>query len=231
MIHLPQFFKLDDGCWCATAQVACDTQQSADCNLDDPQRHQPTNHTLTTQRLAVRALCQALMRHLNITDDIDERRFPYRLSQAGHYLCFSHSQSQVAVILNTQRPSGIDIEAREVSWRLAQRFYHDEEITQLQNIDPPLRVQLCRHLWQIKECMVKIEQTTLIATLGRSYAPLIPEIINAAHINELTSTHYPSQSAQQDNNQQLIVLSETLLINQGSYRVGLILAEQLIVIF
>ena len=227
MIHLPQFFKLDDGCWCASAQVACDTQQSADC----PQRHQPTNHTLTTQRLAVRALCQALMRHLNITDDIDERRFPYRLSQAGYYLCFSHSQNQVAVILNTQRPSGIDIEAREVSWRLAQRFYHDDEITQLQNIDPPLRVQLCRHLWQIKECMVKIEQTTLIATLGRSYAPLIPEIINAAHINELTSTHYPFQSAQQDNNQQLIVLSETLLVNQDSYRIGLIPAEQLIVIF
>ncbi|WP_131669137.1 4'-phosphopantetheinyl transferase family protein [Psychrobacter pygoscelis] len=231
MIHLPQFFKLDDGCWCATAQIAFNTQQSADSNLGDSQRHQPTNHTLNIQRLAVRALCQALMSHLNITDDIDERSFPYRLSQAGHYLCFSHSQSQVAVILNTQRPSGVDIEAREVSWRLAQRFYHDDEITQLQNIEPPLCAQLCRHLWQIKECLVKIEQTTLIATLGQSCAQLIPEIINAARINELTSTHYPCQSAQQDNSQQLIVLSETLLVNQDSYRIGLILAEQLVVIF
>lgn len=228
MIQLPQFFRVDDGCWCALARlVAAPAPSFISKSANAHSEHHSANPSLTIQRLAVRALCKALLTHLNIDDDIDEHAFPYRLKQAGHYLCFSHSKNDVAVILHSQRPCGIDIESREISWRLAQRFYHYDEIAQLQAIPSPQRTLVCRYLWQIKECVVKIEQAMLIPTLGQSFAQIIPELHCVAKNDGLQKNHTLTPNPEQA----IIELSNPLYLNDECYIVGLTLASKLVIVF
>lgn len=177
----PKFLQLSEGSWVAVAQLA--TDQSL------PSKNRPTNKTpLAIQRLAVRELCQSLLKHLDYIDEIEESFFPYRLKQNGDYLCFTHSHDYVAVVLNASRPCGIDLELSEVRWQTVQRFYHPEELALLERIEPDLRQVLCRYLWQIKECFVKVEQGLLIPTLGQSLAPYLPELLTIL-------TPYSSQTA------------------------------------
>lgn len=172
----PSFVQLNAECWCGIAQVLVAESLT-------------TNKTpLAAQRLAVRALCQQLLMQITRNDAIDEGQFPYRLKQHGDYLCFTHSHDYVAVVLNASRPCGIDLELSEVRWQTVQRFYHSDELALLEGIAPDLRQVLCRYLWQIKECIVKIEQGQLIPTLGRSLAAYIPELLTIL-------TPYSSQTA------------------------------------
>ncbi len=149
------------------------------------------------QRQGVRLLLKKLLNELDINDSLDESSFPYRLSNSGHYVCFSHTssanknkvnerfastfnetlESRVAVIISRHRPVGIDVESNHVKWRVAQRFYSINEITALESLPISQRDNLAKLLWQIKESFIKIHQYTLAQGLGMNYAALIPDLV------------------------------------------------------
>lgn len=167
--------QINEGCWCGIAQLVEEKPLVAN-DMTAETKH--TNKTaLTAQRIAVRTLCQQLLTQANRADELDDSQFPYRLKEHGDYLCFTHSHDYVAVLLNARRPCGIDLELSAVRWRTAQRFYHADELVALAALEPTFRQVVCRYLWQIKECIVKVEQGTLIPTLGRSLLPQLTELI------------------------------------------------------
>lgn len=183
--------------WCATAEVravhSCHNQQT-NTHLSAPQL---AYNQRQLQRTGVRLLLQALLKKLAITDSLDESSFPYRLIDNQYYVCFSHSSGhsknatciqndrenpdipyiKVAVIINSNRASGIDIELNTVKWQVAQRFYHPRELTILQYMSLTQRNHVIKYLWQIKESFIKIYQYTLAQGLGMDYSDIIPNLI------------------------------------------------------
>ena len=188
--------------WCATAQVRPiqpHYEQTADAHLSLSAPH-IARHQRQQQRAGVRLLLQALLEKMNIRDTLDETSFPYRLTSSQYYVCFSHtgasSQSnaaqlnkekpfnrldsldnKVAVVISCHRPVGIDIEANNVKWQVAQRFYHPNELAILQALNSTQRDTVAKLLWQIKESFIKIHQYTLAQGLGMDYSASIPELI------------------------------------------------------
>ncbi|WP_040642798.1 4'-phosphopantetheinyl transferase family protein [Psychrobacter aquaticus] len=189
-----------------------------------------THNQRQLQRKGVRLLLQQLLDQLEINDALDESAFPYRLINNNYYVCFSHTGSknkndvnnnsgqathqplnnQVAVIISRDRPVGIDIEANDVAWKVAQRFYSANEIATIQALPMIQRNIVTKLLWQIKESLIKIHQYTLAQGLGKDYAYLIAGLLNA--IKE------PSP---------LIVIPDI----QSHYHIAVLPAQQTIVIF
>ncbi|SLJ84422.1 4'-phosphopantetheinyl transferase [Psychrobacter sp. DAB_AL43B] len=147
------------------------------------------------QRAGVRLLLQSLLNKLNISDNLDDSSFPYRLNTSQYFVCFSHTgasskntdikpnnerylDDKVAVIISRHRAVGIDIETNDVAWHVAQRFYHRNEITILQALPIIQRNNVVKLLWQIKESFIKVYQYKLAQGLGMDYSSLIPELIN-----------------------------------------------------
>ncbi|GAA0321974.1 hypothetical protein GCM10009129_19760 [Psychrobacter aestuarii] len=118
-----------------------------------------------------------LLGTLGIVDALDEQRFPYRLVKTGKYVCFSHSQTCVAVALSDMHPIGIDVETQAIDWRVAKRFYHADDVRQLQRLPIDKRAMVSLWLWQIKESFIKIHQYTLAQGLGVHYANLVAALI------------------------------------------------------
>ena len=217
------YTQLDATTWCATAQVSqtLKAQQEEkiwqttaftshiaryDFTEVNWQYHSATL-TLSVRELAhkqrqlqrqgVRLLLKKLLNELNISDSLDESGFPYRLSNNGYYVCFSHTssanknnvsersaltlnetlKSHVAVIITRHRPVGIDVESNNIKWRVAQRFYSTDELAALNLLPIIQRDNLAKLLWQIKESFIKIHQYTLAQGLGMDYAYLIPDLI------------------------------------------------------
>ncbi len=183
--------------WCATAEVRAPhsyhNQKKNTC-LSAPQI---AYNQRQLQRMGVRLLLQALLEKLTITDSLDESSFPYRLIDSQNYVCFSHTSGhseiathiqndredsdipyiKVAVIINSNRAAGIDIELNTVKWQVAQRFYHPKELTILQSMSLTQRNHVIKYLWQIKESFIKIHQYTLAQGLGMDYSAVIPNLI------------------------------------------------------
>lgn len=132
------------------------------------------------QRAGVRALLRYLLNDLAIVDTLNDSYFPYRLVNTGYYICFSHSGNSVAVALSKTCAVGIDIETHAVKWRVAQRFYHADDIRQLQILPMAQRAQASQWLWQIKESLIKIHQYTLAQGLGIYYPNLVAALIAAS---------------------------------------------------
>ena len=151
------------------------------------------------QRKGVRLLLQKLLSKLKISDTLDESDFPYQLIDSKYYVCFSHTSgntkisasenpvqalsrqlnSNVAVVISRHRPVGIDIENNNIAWRVAQRFYSDNEIATIQSLPTIQRNSIIKLLWQIKESFIKIRQYMLAQGLGMDYAYLINDLIEA----------------------------------------------------
>ena len=183
--------------WCATAQVravhSCHNQHT-DTHLSAPQI---AYNQRQLQRTGVRLLLQALLKKLTISDSLDESSFPYQLTDSQYYVCFSHTSGhsknatrikydrentdipyiKVAVIINSDRASGVDIEINTVKWVVAQRFYHSNEMAILQTLPIIKRNNTVKLLWQIKESFIKIHQYTLAQGLGMDYSAVIPNLI------------------------------------------------------
>ena len=183
--------------WCATAQVRahqpCDSRKT-NILLSAPQI---ASLQRQLQRAGVRLLLQALLKKLAISDSLDESSFPYQLTDSQYYVCFSHTSGhsknatrikydrentdipyiKVAVIINSHRASGIDIEINTVKWVVAQRFYHSNEMAILQTLSIIKRNNTVKLLWQIKESFIKIHQYTLAQGLGMDYSTIIPDLI------------------------------------------------------
>lgn len=129
------------------------------------------------QRIGVRMLMQQLLDSLGIIDTLDESQFPYRLTDSGYYVCFTHSNESVAVIISRQRRVGIDIEVQDIKWQVARRFYHTDEIAILSILAVAQRDFITKWLWQIKESFIKVNQHTLAHGLGINYVTIVPVLL------------------------------------------------------
>lgn len=174
MITLEQtkFYQLNEKAWCAVATLP-DSHERLTKTLSPSQQKKQARQQ---QRLGTRKLLRLLLNHLHIKDELVETSFPYRLKNIGAFVCFSHSENQVAVAMSHQRPIGLDIEAQNISQQVAKRYYHPNEIAQLSKLDDCYKQTISRLLWQIKESIIKIEQLTLAQGLGKDYSALIPPI-------------------------------------------------------
>lgn len=192
ILHNIQYYELNSNCWCATAQLNPSDSLGSDltsllCPSSKPAQLASTGSSLGSeipylqsyhnvtiiQRFGVRRLCYALLSHLKIKDEVDDSKYPYRLKQLGYYVCFSHSKEFVAVILHAHHPAAVDIERGDVSLAVAARFYHADDLLELQQLAREDQANVCRMLWQLKECVVKIQQTLLIPTLGQNHADYV----------------------------------------------------------
>lgn len=188
LCHSTSFYRINNHCHVAVAtfnyqhDYVSTTNYLNNSSLIAPSEasiFQRISPSLLQQRLAVRQLFRQLLTHLSINDQLDESSYPYRLTNKGSFVCFSHSKNQVAVLLHHSRPVGVDIETQPVKWSLVQRFFHPKEVALLSALATPLREKICGYLWQIKECVVKVENTTLIPTLARNHCFLIAELVAA----------------------------------------------------
>lgn len=135
------------------------------------------------QRDGVRLLLQQMLIKLSINDILDESDYPYRLVNSGYYVCFSHSDdglsvNKVAVAICRYRPIGIDIETQAVLWPIVQRFYHPAELTILSTLSMQQQSEAIKHLWQLKESFIKINNHKLAQGLGINYSAMIPTLID-----------------------------------------------------
>ena len=130
------------------------------------------------QRTGVRQLLEHLMHALGIIDSLDDSHYPYRLKHHRHYVGFSHSNDKIAVAISSQRPIAIDIETHDISWQVAQRFYHPNEICILEQLSLTDRNRMAKWLWQIKECYIKVHNSRLATGLGIDYSIMIAKLLN-----------------------------------------------------
>ena len=203
--------QLDVAVWCATAYIV--HTQSKDQLLNNKMRGIDYGKTKRQiQREGVRSLLQNLLVHLNITDSLDDSMFPYRLNLNHYYVCFSHSKDKVAVVISAKKTAGIDIEINNISWQVARRFYHSDEIEMLGTLSDVQYRQASKSLWQLKESFIKIENSSLAKGLGVSYSYLIPQLIDA-----LT-----------DRSRQSVRFIETNILN---YKVALLTSEETLIVF
>ncbi|MEC5211208.1 4'-phosphopantetheinyl transferase [Psychrobacter sp. PL15] len=167
------------------------------------------------QRNGVRLLLQNLLSKIGIIDTLDQSEFPYRLMNSRYYVCFSHSGdkhlNKVAVVVSTRCAVGIDIEVQEVAWRVAQRFYHANELAILAELASSKRDRVCRLLWQLKESFIKIYQYKLAQGLGIDYAALIPALSSITAQDERSS----------------VIIND----NKTNYQIAVLPYQQTVVIF
>ena len=159
-----------------TAALFCYVNDNHHNVLSAPQR---ASIKRQQQRYGVRLLLQFMLAHIGINDTLNDTCYPYRLVNNGDYICFSHSDNKVAVVISKRQPAGIDIETHPVKWHVAQRFFHPEEIEILEKLNSNQRDIIIKWLWQLKESQIKIYQYTLAQGLGISYATIIPKIHQA----------------------------------------------------
>ncbi|MEN6670121.1 4'-phosphopantetheinyl transferase superfamily protein [Psychrobacter sp. B38] len=144
-------------------------------------------------------MLKQLLNQLTIIDTLNESAFPYRLINSGYYVCFSHTSahkknsvskhaaqtinklmsSEVAVVISGHRPAGIDIESNNVVWKVAKRFYSNNELAAICTLPNTQRDLIATLLWQIKESFIKIHQYTLAQGLGIDYAYLIADLVSS----------------------------------------------------
>ena len=235
MLEDIKYYELTECCWCAIAQLIPPNPQGNPYLSSD-------NNTLALQRLGVRQLCGELLSHLQIQDELDDSKYPYRLNRSGYYVCFSHSKDYVAVILHSQHPVAIDLEMGDVSMAVAARFYHKDDLLQLQQIAPKQQANVCRLLWQLKECVVKIQQTLLIPTLGQNHATYVASFTQLLALNSLRHLRSDSDlnnditlSSDRDPNcdsyQDFTQLNQLMTLNAMDYHLAVLQNPNVIVIY
>lgn len=131
----------------------------ATINTDKPPRQ--------IQSTAVRQLLTWLQKTLKLQGQLIESAFPYYFihQEIQHFVCFSHSSNQVVVIIS-QHPCAIDIQIQNVSIKVAHRFYHNNELNYLAILAPDEQKHLINLLWQLKECLIKLNHGQLTSGLG-----------------------------------------------------------------
>ncbi len=182
------------------------------------------------QRTGVRLLLQSLLNNLEMIDTLNDASFPYRLANSQYYVCFSHTgthnkiisnqhkkenlfkhlDNKVAVIISAYRPVGIDIEVNAIKWKVAQRFYHANEMAILQTLPPMQRNVIAKLLWQIKESFIKVFQYKLAQGLGKDYSYLIAGLIKGA-----------------TSNSPLLDIND----NKSNYRIALLRHQQTVIVY
>lgn len=125
------------------------------------------------EKRAVRLLLQNLLDHLDINDTLIENSFPFYLKNTRYFICFTHSTNNIALILS-KNPCSIDLENRNVPFKVAKRYFHSNELYKINQYSNDLAPILINELWRIKECIIKIKLDTLTAGMAIDLSFLIP---------------------------------------------------------
>lgn len=115
------------------------------------------------QKKAIRQLLSLCMTDKFGGYQLDEACHPYQIIQKNKpsfFVSFSHSGNKVALIISPT-PCGIDIETNSVGYHIAKRFFHQNELRYIAGLANSEKDKATTLLWQIKECMVKLQNTTL----------------------------------------------------------------------
>ncbi|WP_201525942.1 4'-phosphopantetheinyl transferase family protein [Psychrobacter frigidicola] len=183
------------------------------------------------QRRGVRLLLRTLLNKLNITDTLDDTQFPYRLADSQRYVCFSHSATKVAVVINDRHPVGIDIETQDIAWQVVQRFYHPAEITVLAELPLEQRFITAKWLWQIKESFIKIYQYKLAQGLGINYVAVTPYLLDILQKIDLNKAKLNNDSLYKaslgEDRATVIVIDD----NNSGYQIAILPYQQTIIVF
>lgn len=139
-----------------------------------PPAHSP-NALHSAQRTCVRTLLKWCLERFLPDYQLLASDYPYQLickDKPSLFVCFSHSQHQVALIIATQ-PCGIDIELRPISPKIAKRFFHANELNHLHTLPQDEQTVLRATLWQLKESLVKCHNSTLSYMIGQDVLSLL----------------------------------------------------------
>lgn len=121
---------------------------------------------LTTDKrigaVACRKLLGCLQAQMGILGKLQDRQLPYHILNDAmdteaitHYVSFSHSCDQVAVLIAQTPYLGIDIEDKPVSLAVAQRYFTAPEMAWLLHLPNDWQLQATKLLWVLKEAHIK----------------------------------------------------------------------------
>ncbi len=187
------FFQLNQHTWLASAFI--------DQMINAEEKTQ-------IQKKAVRSLLNKLVEHLSLCKKLDESKYPYQLISTQKFVCFTHSNKQVAVVISSQNV-GVDIELKAIPQRVINRYYHKDEINHLASKTSLEQELLGRWLWQYKECMVKIKQCTLAQSLGVNNIDVLKRMEDKlkdgkkANLNTITIKNSDNSDEDTDNEQNI----------------------------
>lgn len=114
------------------------------------------------------------------TYQLNDTTHPYRLvspDKPALFVSFSHSKEKVALII-APTPCGIDIELRPISQQIAERFFHANELSLLNSLSHDKQHTTRLTLWQLKECLVKAQNSTLAQVISQDMTPFIQSLQN-----------------------------------------------------
>lgn len=128
------------------------------------------NYPQKTGSQACRELLAIIQQQNNLTAPLQIDNFPYHFStqQQTYFVCFSHSQQQIAILLSKSAKIGVDIEDKLIKDNVVQRFFAKNEQQWINNLTKPQQSLAKKMLWTLKESIVKSlanPQSILITTL------------------------------------------------------------------
>lgn len=132
------------------------------------------------QSQGVRELLAWCLAQFFPTYQLNDTTHPYRLvspDKPALFVSFSHSSTQVALII-APTPCGIDIELRPISQQIAERFFHTNELSLLNSLSQDKQHATRLTLWQLKECLVKVHNSTLAQVISQDMTPLVQSLQN-----------------------------------------------------
>lgn len=154
-----------------------------DCQASDyPTQSQHLKaYQRTNQSTAVRQLLRWCCHHHYPNYTLDDSQHPYRLVAQGKpslFVSFSHSKTQVALMI-ADVLCGIDVELRAVKDSIVKRFFHANEQKLIARLPSQDRPTAQKRLWQLKECLVKLEASTLAHTITKDRSALLTTLLSA----------------------------------------------------
>lgn len=128
----------------------------------------PLNHSQGSW--ACRQLLTKFQQTYHQPSPLQEKKFPYffYFQQIQYFVSFSHSCQHIAVLISTSQKIGVDIEDRLISYKVAERFFHKDEMCWINSLGKNHQNNAIKILWTLKESMIKTQlgHVSLIKGLG-----------------------------------------------------------------
>lgn len=136
------------------------------------------HHHRQAQSACVRALLNATMQRHSLDGRLDDTHFPYQIFDGNqkYFVSFSHSDTQVALIISPNL-CAVDIEMRNTSIAIAQRYFHHNELIYLAQQNAAAKKNIINTLWRLKECAIKLHQNKLPLGMKADFSVVIANIV------------------------------------------------------
>lgn len=126
------------------------------------------NYPHKTGSQACRILLNIIQPYNQVELQTDNFPYYFQHQQQTYFVCFSHSQQQIAILISKSAKIGVDIEDKEIKDSIAQRFFAKNEQQWLHSLTKKQQRIAKKLLWTLKESIVKSlanKQSLLMTTL------------------------------------------------------------------